>query len=242
MKTYIFDVDGTLTPSRQPINSDFAKFFNSWMWAVQEKGDQVMLVTGSDRPKTLEQLGEKIVSKVDYACFCMGNQVYHNNQLIHDYQFQPPAQLLEYLEECLKESPYSERYGNHIENRGNMINFSVVGRNAVGEQRTKYYFWDKTINERETIASIINKVYSKQGVQASVGGETGIDISGVGKDKSQCMQYIQGQAFFFGDRMDKAGNDFPLANALRSDIKHKHRTFHVSSFYDTENFLKNLPK
>ena len=30
-KIYIFDVDGTLTPSRQPMTDEFKKFFKEWV-------------------------------------------------------------------------------------------------------------------------------------------------------------------------------------------------------------------
>ncbi len=43
---FIFDVDGTITPSRKKITEDFLPFFNEFV----EKND-VYLVTGSDRDK-----------------------------------------------------------------------------------------------------------------------------------------------------------------------------------------------
>ena len=49
---YIFDVDGTLTLSRQVIDSSFEAF----MIVFCCKHD-VYLVTGSDRQKTVDQLG-----------------------------------------------------------------------------------------------------------------------------------------------------------------------------------------
>ena len=55
---YLFDVDGTLTPSRGVIDSEFKKWFINFA-SVKS----VILVTGSDRDKTLEQLGESIYKK-----------------------------------------------------------------------------------------------------------------------------------------------------------------------------------
>tara|TARA_Y100000004_G_scaffold193680_1_gene256678 strand:- start:596 stop:739 length:144 start_codon:yes stop_codon:yes gene_type:complete len=43
---YIFDIDGTLTPSRLKINLEFETFFLNWM-----KNKEVILVTGSDKRK-----------------------------------------------------------------------------------------------------------------------------------------------------------------------------------------------
>ena len=63
---YVFDIDGTLTPSRLPIDPEFEKFFLEWM-----EGKEVYLVTGSDKDKTMEQVGEKIwtnATKVYQSC------------------------------------------------------------------------------------------------------------------------------------------------------------------------------
>ena len=51
MKKFIFDVDGTLTPARKQIDGEFLPFFSEFA-----ARNDVYLVTGSDRDKTLEQL------------------------------------------------------------------------------------------------------------------------------------------------------------------------------------------
>ena len=48
---FIFDVDGTLTDARQPMDAEFETFFKSWM---QDKN--VYLVSGSDLEKIEEQV------------------------------------------------------------------------------------------------------------------------------------------------------------------------------------------
>ena len=50
-KVYIFDVDGTLTPSRLPMTKEFQEFFKEWI-----KKNKFYLVTGSDIWKLLEQI------------------------------------------------------------------------------------------------------------------------------------------------------------------------------------------
>ena len=52
LKKFIFDVDGTLTPSRGKIDPDFLQFMLYFAGI-----NDVYLVTGSDRDKTLEQVG-----------------------------------------------------------------------------------------------------------------------------------------------------------------------------------------
>jgi len=235
---FAFDVDGTLTPSRQRIDPNFEQWFVNWMSFVQEKGHSVLLVTGSDYEKTVEQLGSSITESVDYCCNCLGNHVLHKGQLIESYTFTPTPELIRFLENELANSSYTERYGNHIEHRGSMINFSVVGRNAVGEQRKRYYDWDKFSCERLTLAEKINTLFPD--VSAQAGGETGIDIIPKGRDKRQVIKYTgDHKVWFFGDRLDDGGNDKPLADVLLVSGTHS-EAFHVKSWQETWEMLQDI--
>ena len=62
MVNYMFDIDGTLTPSRLPIDKNFESFFKQWLL-----NKKTYLVTGSDKDKTIEQVGEKIWTNVNCA-------------------------------------------------------------------------------------------------------------------------------------------------------------------------------
>lgn len=235
---FAFDVDGTLTPSRQRIDPDFEQWFTNWMSFVQEKGHSVLLVTGSDYEKTVEQLGEHIVATVDYCCNCLGNYVLHKGQLIESYTFTPTYELISFLENELANSSYTERYGNHIEHRGSMINFSIVGRNAVGDQRKRYYEWDKLSCERLSLAEKITHLFPE--VSAQAGGETGIDIIPIGRDKRQVTKYTGNEkVWFFGDRLDEGGNDKPLADALLASGT-RSEAFHVKSWQETWEMLRDI--
>ena len=235
---FAFDVDGTLTPSRQRIDPNFERWFINWIDTVQEKGHSVLLVTGSDYEKTVEQLGEHIVATVDYCCNCLGNHVLHKDGTIESYSFEPSKELLDFLNAELAASPYTERYGNHIEHRGSMINFSVVGRNAKGEQRSRYYEWDKLSCERLSLSEKINHSFPE--VSAQSGGETGIDIIPIGRDKRQVIKYMQNQrVWFFGDRLDDGGNDKPLADAL-IQAGTSSEAYHVKSWRETWEMLRDI--
>ena len=236
---FAFDVDGTLTPSRQRIDPNFEQWFIHWMDTVQEKGHSILLVTGSDYSKTIEQLGLSIIQSVDYCCNCLGNHVLHkNSNVIETFVFEPANALIQFLEDELAASPYTERYGNHIEHRGSMINFSIVGRNAKGEQRTRYYEWDKLSCERLLLSEKINLNFPE--VSAQSGGETGIDIIPAGRDKRQVIKYMEGEkVWFFGDRLDDGGNDKPLADALLQSGTSS-EAFHVKSWQETWEMLKDI--
>ena len=69
-EVFVFDVDGTLTESRQPMDPEFKDF----MLKFVENRD-VFLVTGSDRLKTYEQLGFEFYEACTGVWQCNGNVV-----------------------------------------------------------------------------------------------------------------------------------------------------------------------
>ena len=237
MKTaYLFDVDGTLTPSRRQIDPDFSKFFFDFVC----KHD-VYLVTGSDYPKTVEQIGNSLCCMVKRVYGCSGNDVYKNGINVYTSDWIIPAEPFDWLNAKLKASEFPLRTGNHFENRPGMLNFSVVGRNATLGERKLYVEWDNENNERNGIAKKFKKQFPS--IEAVVGGETGIDIYPVGADKGQILRdfHPQDHIHFFGDRMDNDGNDYPLKKALEKR-KGPHNCYHVTDWKETFSILKDLKR
>ena len=219
MKTYIFDVDGTLTPSRQKMTKEFKEFFEKW--ALK---NTFYLVTGSDLPKLQEQMNGMEIH-ADGIFTCCGNEYWQPDpavhpkhcDLIYEHKFKPPQNLLTYLGEQLRMSDYPVKAGNHIEDRGSMVNFSIVGRDCTLVQRRDYYEYDNQMGERETIAKYIRESWSN--LDAVIGGQISIDIYPKGKDKSQILEHIEkthsnGEIIFIGDGIENGGNDYPLAHLM----------------------------
>ena len=225
----LFDVDGTLTPSRGQMDPDFKKFFLTL--------PNFSLVTGSDYPKTIEQVGEDVFKQAHYCFNCSGSDVYLRGKHMAKNSWKPSNELIEFLEQTLSNSPYPERHGNHIEVRPGMLNFSVVGRNSVGDQRTNYFKWDENNNERQRISVLIRSKFHD--LAAEVGGETGIDVYPKGNDKSQVLKYFSGNPIhFFGDRCDPSGNDYSIASRIKK--RKTCQVSHVKNWEETWQILKNL--
>lgn len=209
MNKFIFDVDGTLTPSRQEIDGDFAVFFSNFC-----AENNVYLVTGSDKEKTIEQIGEEIYSLAKRVYNCSGSDVWEGEKHIRSDNWRIPLHVKSWLQNTLEESKFSLRTGLHIEERPGMVNFSVVGRNATMKERKFYVEYDRTHGERNLIADLFNKEFND--LIARPGGETGIDISPKGADKSQIVNDFDPNdvLHFYGDRMDTMGNDYPLKKII----------------------------
>ena len=230
---YIFDVDGTLTPSRNPMDKGFKTFFKEFI-----KKNRVWLISGSDKDKTIEQVGEDIWVDVERAYQSSGNQLWVNGKLEYQYEFKTEEYLKELLYIFLDKSEYPYRYGNHIEERPGALNFSVIGRNCNQEQREHYDAWDKEHQERKEFAWEIRERYPW--LDAVVGGEISIDIYEKNKDKGQIVKDVKGKFEFFGDRLYPGGNDFAIEQQIIAQKRKGCKTHHVKSWKNTEKILHLL--
>ena len=226
MDKYIFDVDGTLTPSRGLIDLEFKMFFNTFCLT-----HDVYLVTGSDKPKTVEQISEATYNLAKRVYNCSGSEVWEGNKQVKVDNWKIPMHVKSWLQDKLEESTFPLRTGLHIEERSGMVNFSVVGRNASLYERKQYVDYDTKENERNTIAKAFNTMFPD--LSAKVGGDTGIDISPRGCDKSQVVKDFdkQDKLWFFGDAIYEGGNDYPLAQVVKNYRK-------VTGWSQTKEYLE----
>jgi phosphomannomutase len=206
MNKFVFDVDGTLTPSRQCIDPAFKEWFAEFCIS-----NDVYLVTGSDYPKVQEQLGDYLLRWPIFVYACSGNDVWAKGERIRSKEWTLPDEPRALLQSWLEVSRFPLRTGVHFEDRTGTCNFSIVGRNATLGERNLYVRHDRDHRERETIALQFNSLYGDT-ITAKIGGETGIDIYPVGWDKSQILADFapEDRIYFFGDRMEVGGNDYPL--------------------------------
>ena len=230
MKKFIFDVDGTLTDSRQQIDLSFEVFMIKFCC----KND-VYLVTGSDRQKTIDQLGLDICYRAKRVYNCSGSDVYEKSNNVYRSDWQPYGKLINFLSDELDFSTFQHKTGNHIEHRPGGINFSILGRGENSmEHRKEYVKWDINTTERILMADRIRSEFPDLNIQ--IGGETGLDISD--SDKSQILTDFnpEDEIHFFGDMMLEGQNDYPLAKAVQECGGYTH---HVKNWKDTQTQLRS---
>ena len=209
MKKFIFDVDGTLTESRKQMDISFMSEFIIFCCKFD-----TYLVTGSDRDKTVEQVGLDVYNRAKRVFNCSGADIYVRNKNVYRSKWQPPRSLVNFLSDELDYSTFPHKTGNHIEHRPGGINFSIIGRGENSmEHRKDYVKWDKERDVRVLIADRIINQFPHLNIQ--IGGQTGLDISD--NDKSQILKFFSpfDEIHFFGDMMKQGQNDYPLAEALR---------------------------
>ena len=196
------------------------------------------LVTGSDRPKTIEQIGKDLYFACKRVYNCSGSDVYEKDILIYRDEWSLPSDAEEFLMDELHHSKFPIRTGNHIETRPGGVNFSVLGRGSevIIEERQEYVKWDINTGERRGIAERFKKRFPEIGCQ--VGGQTGLDISPLGCDKSQILRDFEPQdtIYFYGDKLKEGENDYPLGHAIEE--RSLGMVFEVTDYHHTWNLLK----
>ncbi len=232
---YLFDVDGTLTPPRLPMNKKFSEFFYDFV-----SSHDVVLISGSDYKKISEQVPKEILDICNGVYGCSGAEYYEKGTMLYSKLHQFPDELLALCNRYIDKSKYQLRCGIHIEERPGMLNISTVGRNATNEQRKSYNAWDNQSKERLAFVEKINK--SSLPYEASAGGEISIDIVPSGWNKSVVKNEVlnkhpDASLIFFGDRIVEGGNDLPLAEALKTPIG-LHSSHQVNSYHDTWELLE----
>lgn len=225
MKIFLFDVDGTLTPACQEIVPEFGAFFREW-----SEGRNVVLVTGSDVPKTKRQLGELWSQYIVYQC--SGNQIYCNGIKVYEEPILRDEGLEISLKQALEKSRYPIKCGDHIELRNGMINFSFVGRACTLEQRRAYYEWDLENEQRKNFVSGLSLLFPRYDIH--IGGQISVDIYEKGKSKEQVVKHLlrNGEVVFIGDKTQPGGNDYEIAKHLPAE-----NVFTVSSWEETRELL-----
>ena len=231
MKKFIFDVDGTLTESRQQIDLSFEAYMIKFCCKYD-----VYLVTGSDRAKTVEQVGLDIYNRSKRVYNCSGADVYEKDNNVFKSDWKPSRRLINFLSDELDFSTFPNKTGNHIEHRPGGINFSILGRGEDSiKYRKEYVKWDINTTERILMSDRIKSEFPDLNIQ--IGGQTGLDISD--SDKSQILRDFnsEDELVFFGDMMREGQNDYPLAVAVD---KRGGTNYTVSSWQETYKKLKDL--
>ena len=228
-------MDGTLTPSRKKIEHEF--------WApflIFCRHNDVYLVTGSDRQKTLEQLGLDICYTAKRVYNCSGSDVYEKDKNVYRDDWELPKEVEDFLMDELAYSCFPIRNGLHIERRFGGVNFSILGRKSTCfVEREEYVKWDTERLERHDIAERLRKNFPDLSV--ALGGQTGLDIGPLGSDKSQILRDFSkdDELHFFGDRIEKGGNDHTLAMKIVENMMGV--AYNVDDYTETRTILEGFP-
>jgi len=229
---YIFDMDGTLTPSAQPIDASFQANLSAFM-----SDRRVFFVSGSGYDQMESQLGPELCRQAEAVFPCQAGQAYMEGRLAFSHQTDWPPDLFEVLEGIIRASDWPRKTGAHIQDRGALVNCSVPGRKCSSEDRGLYVEWDSERGERQQIAARINGLFP--GLDCTIAGQISVDITRRGDGKHNLLNFIEGSepVSFFGDKCEPGGNDYSIAQAVSQ--RPLGVVYQVENWQDTARILKD---
>lgn len=210
----LFDVDGTLTPSRKPASSEMKKFIQ-----MLRKHIPVAIVGGSDFQKIAEQLGDSLLDDYDYVFSENGLLGYKNGTKIHEASLKTylgEEKISEFVNFCLKyisDLDIPIKRGTFVEFRTGMLNVSPIGRNCSQEERDEFERFDAIAGIRKKFVNTLKERFGQSfNLQFSIGGQISFDVFPQGWDKTYCLQFLEefDEIHFFGDKTYMGGNDYEI--------------------------------
>ncbi|KAI9295599.1 phosphomannomutase [Neoconidiobolus thromboides FSU 785] len=211
----LFDVDGTLTPSRLSIENDMLETLR----ALRKKVT-IGFVGGSDLSKQVEQIGDDVLSLFDYSFPENGLQFYRGKELVSSAKFievigeEKYKNLVNFILKYIADLDIPVKRGTFVEFRNGMINVSPIGRSCSQQERKAFFELDKVQNIRKKMVEALKEKFSDYNLTYSIGGEISLDIFPKGWDKTYCLNHVKGEGFktiyFFGDRTEMGGNDYEI--------------------------------
>jgi phosphomannomutase len=235
----LFDIDGTLTPPRQPVNKQTVD-------ALKSINVPFHVVAGSHFNLLREQFFNplrdfKFQGKFDafvsngatqYRCIYADSPSY---QLISEFNFKNQlgerdyATLVQFLEEMAelgrRRLPPQIKIVNDelIVDRVSMINFCPIGRKDVEDEqvrknRDEFARWDNETHFRVELLDYFKQKMSdiihRKNLSITLGGQTSFDIGIKGQDKTRSLQTLLQlgvrKLVFIGDALFPGGNDYAI--------------------------------
>jgi phosphomannomutase len=234
----VFDLDGTLTASKSPLDSEMADLLGSLLDSVM-----VAVISGGawDQYETqfLSQLADG--SRLDrlFLLPTCGTQFFRHDGgrwtslYSEDIGAGDRARIIAALNEALDQTGFrpETHWGELIEDRGSQITLSALGQQApLAEKKV----WDPDFVKRKQISGLLFPLIP--GFSIRMGGATSIDVTREGIDKAYGigkLQEVLGVAIadmvFVGDALFPGGNDEPakLAGVLSIAVRDPHETKRV---------------
>jgi HAD superfamily hydrolase (TIGR01484 family) len=220
-KLIVFDLDGTLAPSKSPMSENVSSLLCR---LLQEK--QVAVIGGGSLTQFQNQFLGSLVCPTDrlpnlYLFPTSGTSFYRyqNNEwhCVYKETLSPieREQIITSLQAAFKESGIAapdQIWGEQIEDRGSQIAFSYFGQEAPLDVKKT---WDPDAGLRSKVIEIFHRLAPDFAVHA--GGTTTIDITKPGIDKAygvdKMTEYLgipKRDMLFIGDAIFPGGNDYPV--------------------------------
>ena len=191
----LFDVDGTLTPSRKVATPATLAFLAALRARVT-----IGLVGGSDLPKQREQLGEGVLDVFDFVFPENGLVAFRDGVSLGETSFRAflgEARLKEFINFTLAYLAALDipiKRGTFIEFRSGMLNVSPIGRNCSQAERDDFEKYDAEHKVRATMVAALQARFAEFGLKYSIGGQISFDVFPIVRRRAWSRRRVLGGA------------------------------------------------
>ncbi len=216
----IFDMDGTLTESRSPVDKEMSDLLCK---LIAQK--TVAIISGGPFKQVQEQVlnflprnqysgNLHIASLSGGSLHCFQNGKWEK---LYELELNPTEKqkIMSAFNKALEETGFiapEKVYGVLIEDRGDQITFSALGNEAPIELKKQ---WDPDHQKRAKIKQSLEKYLPDYTID--IGGTTSIDVRPKGIDKAYGIKKIAehlsiplDKVLFIGDAFYEGGNDYSV--------------------------------
>jgi HAD superfamily hydrolase (TIGR01484 family) len=220
-KLIVFDLDGTLAPSKSPLDDEALSLLQSLLGILK-----VAVISGGGWPQFEKQLLSNLphdnrLANLSLLPTC-GTKFYRyagawDELYSEDFTADEKENIVNSLKKAIGIAgfPVERTWGEPIEDRGSQITYSALGQQAPLEEKDK---WDPDFIKRKKIKSILDTLIP--GFSVRMGGSTSIDITKPGIDKAYGIRKLRDilgislkEMIYIGDALFVGGNDYPAEQA-----------------------------
>ena len=217
----VFDLDGTLAPSKGAIDVEQGGLLKALLGVVR-----VAVISGGGWPQFEKQLLSNIPKEADLARLTIlptsGTQFFDydggwKQRYAEDLSVEQRQRIRDELAKAVEQAGVKpeETWGDQVEDRGSQVTWSALGQDAPIEAKAT---WDPDFSKRKRIQEILKGPLGEFSVR--LGGTTSIDITKPGIDKAYGIRKLEeilkipiAEMLFVGDAIFPGGNDYPAKEA-----------------------------
>jgi len=220
-KLVVFDLDGTLAPSKSSLDPEMAALLHDLLGVVR-----VAVISGGAWLQFERQVPSKLaqderLEKLSILPTC-GTQFFEyagqwKRLYEEDFTTDEKEKIVRSLSNAVGTAGYQveKTWGETIEDRGSQITYSALGQQAPLEDKVK---WDADFAKRKKIKAILDTLIPEFSVR--LGGATSIDVTKPGIDKAYGIKKLRetlgievNEMIYVGDALFPGGNDYPAKQA-----------------------------
>jgi hypothetical protein len=217
-KLIIFDLDGTLAESKQPLTHEMATLLSKLLAHTR-----IAVISGGALSQFLKQVVAMLPVDTKLANLYLlptsGAALYefHNGELRKVYEERLTDKESQTIDAAIREAITETgvidlsvpSYDERIEHRGSQVTLSALGQKAPVDLKMS---WDPDRSKREALRRATAK--RLPGFLVKIGGKTSVDVTKLGIDKAYGVHQLcerigvpEPEALFIGDELEAGGND-----------------------------------